>query len=211
VEFSAKNFSNKMNKIIFASNNINKVIEIRKILDGKYEILTLKEAGLEIEIPEPHDTMELNALEKARTIFNLKGTTCFAEDSGLEVDALGGEPGVLSARYAGTHGDDEKNIEKLLNKMQGVENRKARFRTVISLIENGENKFFVGICEGTLAYQQRGNNGFGYDPIFIPMGYDKTFAESTPEEKNAVSHRKKAMKQMIEYLLPENNRTENKI
>jgi len=211
LEFSAKNFSNKMNKIIFASNNNNKAIEIRKILEGKYEILTLKEVGLDIDIPEPHDTMELNALEKARTIYTLKGTTCFAEDSGLEVDALGGEPGVLSARYAGTHCDDEKNIEKLLNKMQDVENRKARFKTVISLIENGQNKFFEGICEGTLAYKQKGNNGFGYDPIFIPLGFDKTFAECTPEEKNAVSHRKKAIKQMIEYLLLENNRTENKI
>jgi XTP/dITP diphosphohydrolase len=200
-----------MNKIIFASNNNNKAIEIRKILEGKYEILTLKEVGLDIDIPEPHDTMELNALEKARTIYTLKGTTCFAEDSGLEVDALGGEPGVLSARYAGTHCDDEKNIEKLLNKMQDVENRKARFKTVISLIENGQNKFFEGICEGTLAYKQKGNNGFGYDPIFIPLGFDKTFAECTPEEKNAVSHRKKAIKQMIEYLLLENNRTENKI
>ena len=211
MEFAAKNISNKMNKIIFASNNVNKVIEIRKILEDKYEILTLKEAGLDIDIPEPHNTMELNAFEKASTIFNLMGTTCFAEDSGLEVDALGGEPGVLSARYAGTHGDDEKNIEKLLNNMHNVENRNARFRTVISLIEKGENKFFEGVCEGTLAYQQRGNHGFGYDPIFIPLGFDKTFAECTPEEKNAVSHRKKAIKQMIEYLLPENNRIENKI
>ena len=211
MEFIAKNFSNKMNKIIFASNNNNKVAEIRRMLEGKYEILTLKEAGMDIDIPEPHDTMELNALEKARTIYTLRGTTCFAEDSGLEVDAIGGEPGVLSARYAGTHGDDEKNIEKLLSKMQDVQNRKARFKTVISLIENGENKFFEGICEGTLAYEKKGTNGFGYDPIFIPLGYDKTFAECSTEEKNAVSHRKKAIKKMIDHLWPENNRTENKI
>ena len=199
-----------MNKIIFASNNINKVVEIRKILEGKYEILTLKEAGLEIDIPEPHHTMELNALEKSMTIYKLKGITCFAEDSGLEVDALNGEPGVLSARYAGTHGDDAKNIKMLLHKMQGIENRNARFRTVISLIENGQNKFFEGICEGTVAYQQKGENGFGYDPIFIPLGLDKTFAECTSEEKNAVSHRKKAINKMIEYMLLKDNITENK-
>ena len=199
-----------MNKIIFASNNINKVVEIRKILEGKYEILTLKEAGLDIDIPEPHDTMELNAHEKSMTIYKLKGTTCFAEDSGLEVDALYGEPGVLSARYAGTHGDDAKNIEMLLNKMQGIEHRNARFRTVISLIENGQNIFFEGTCEGTLAHQQKGENGFGYDPIFIPLGLDKTFAECTSEEKNAVSHRKKAINKMIEYMLLKDNITENK-
>ena len=200
-----------MNKLIFASNNINKASEIRKILEGKYEILTLKEAGIEIDIPEPHDTMELNALEKAMTIFKLKETTCFAEDSGLEVYALNGEPGVLSARYSGTHGNDAKNITTLLNKMQGIENRHARFRTVISLIENGKNHFFEGTCEGILSDQPKGENGFGYDPIFIPMGLNKTFAECTADEKNLVSHRKKALKKMIDYMLHGSNGIENKI
>ncbi len=195
-----------MNKIIFASNNINKAEEIRKILEGTYEILTLKEAGMDIDIPEPHDTLEMNAQEKSSTIYNLTGTACFAEDSGLEVEALNGEPGVFSARYAGIHGDDTKNIQKLLSNMVGIENRNARFRTVVSLMQNRENLFFEGVCEGTIALEQRGQNGFGYDPVFIPLGFSKTFAECTQQEKNEVSHRKKAISKMIEYMLDQNNK-----
>lgn len=195
-----------MHKIIFASNNRHKVEEIKQILKDEYEILTLQDAGIDIDIPEPHDTMEGNALEKSTTIFKITGTDCFAEDSGLEVEALNGEPGVFSARYSGIQGDDQGNIQKLLKNLKGIENRKARFRTVISLIEGGKNIFFEGICEGSITDRPIGQNGFGYDPIFIPKGMNKTFAECSPAEKNSVSHRKKAIDKMIQYMLQSNKK-----
>jgi len=189
-----------MNNIIFATNNKNKVEEVRGVLGGSFNILTLQEAGILIDIPEPHDTLEANATEKSKTIFNLTNKNCFSEDTGLEVDALNGEPGVKSARYAGEARSFDDNIDKLLKKLEEVNNRAARFRTVISLIIDGEEYFFEGICTGKIINERKGNNGFGYDPVFIPDGDDKTFAEMTMEEKNKFSHRKKAMEKLIQFL-----------
>lgn len=187
-------------QLIFATNNPNKAREIAAILPQVIEVKTLKETGIDIDIPEPHDTFKDNALEKSRTIFNLTHLNCFSEDSGLEVDALNGLPGVRSARFAGEPADDEKNIEKLLDDMKGKPNRSARFRTVVSLIWNETEYFFEGVCEGEIIDKKTGDNGFGYDPVFIPDGSDKTFAEMTLEEKNLFSHRKKAVNQLIEFL-----------
>lgn len=187
-------------QLIFATNNPNKVREIAAILPQAVEVKTLKEAGIDIDIPEPHDTFKGNALEKSRTIFNLTRQNCFSEDSGLEVDSLNGLPGVRSARFAGEPADDEKNIEKLLNDMAGKPNRSARFRTVVSLIWHETEYFFEGVCEGKIINDKRGNNGFGYDPVFVPDGSDKTFAEMDMAEKNLFSHRKKAVNQLIEFL-----------
>ncbi|RYG51294.1 MAG: RdgB/HAM1 family non-canonical purine NTP pyrophosphatase, partial [Chitinophagaceae bacterium] len=150
--------------------------------------------------PEPHSTLEENAFEKAQTIYNLTGTNCFSEDTGLEVQALSGEPGVKSARYAGEPASDEANIEKLLQNLAGKEKREAQFRTVICLILNGEKYFYEGICKGHIAYERAGSDGFGYDPIFIPDGDTRRFAEMTMEEKNTFSHRKKAMEKLIRFL-----------
>ena len=189
-----------MNTIIFATNNKNKVEEVRAILDKEFKILSLNESGIDIDIPEPFDSLEENAREKANVIYNLKKQNCFSEDTGLEVETLNGEPGVKSARYAGDERLFEKNIDKLLSKLAGKENRKAQFRTVICLISNGEEKFFEGICKGTIIAERRGNSGFGYDAIFVPDGSGKSFAEMDIEEKNIFSHRNKAMKKLIYYL-----------
>jgi XTP/dITP diphosphohydrolase len=189
-----------MEKLIFATNNQNKVIEIRKVLGDLFDIITLQEAGIDIDIPEPHDTLRANATEKSTTIFTLTNKNCFSEDTGLEVDSLNGEPGVKSARYAGKDSSFEENIKKLLNNLDGIENRKARFRTYISLILDGSEHRFEGICEGKIITERRGQNGFGYDPIFVPDGTDKTFAEMDLEEKNRFSHRKKAIEKLIIFL-----------
>lgn len=189
-----------MNTIIFATNNENKVIEVRSILEEKFKILSLEEAGIEIDIPEPYNSLEENACEKARVIHRLTNKNCFGEDTGLEVEALDGEPGVKSARYAGEERSFEKNIDKLLNKLENKENRKARFRTVVCLIKNGKEKIFEGICKGTIIAQRRGDSGFGYDSVFIPDGSAKTFAEMSMEEKNKFSHRKKAIEKLTSYL-----------
>lgn len=187
-------------KIIFASNNQHKADEIRRILSIDYEIVTLKQAGVDIDIPEPHDTFQKNADEKSSTIYKMLKTDCFAEDSGLEVESLNGLPGVHSARYAGEHGNDKANMEKLLNDLKNSLDRTAQFKTVVSLILDGTIYNFVGTCSGSIAIEPRGNNGFGYDPIFIPTGYDKTFAELNSDEKNEMSHRKKAITDMIDFL-----------
>jgi XTP/dITP diphosphohydrolase len=189
-----------MNTIIFATNNDNKVLEVRSVLKEKFNILSLKEAGIDIDIPEPFDTLEENAFEKARVINQLAHQNCFAEDTGLEVESLNGKPGVKSARYAGEERSFEKNIDKLLRNLQNKENRKAQFRTVVCLIENGREKLFEGICKGTIIAERRGISGFGYDPVFVPEGADKTFAEMSMEEKNLFSHRKKAIEKLISYL-----------
>ena len=189
-----------MNTIIFATNNKNKVEEVRAILDNEFKILSLNESGVDIDIPEPFDSLEENAREKANVIYNLKNQSCFSEDTGLEVDTLNGEPGVKSARYAGDERSFEKNIDKLLSKLAGKENRKAQFRTVICLIINGKVNFFEGICKGTIIAERRGNSGFGYDAIFVPEGSGKSFAEMTMDEKNIFSHRNKAMKKLTYYL-----------
>ena len=189
-----------MNNIIFATNNQNKVEEVRAVLGSIFNIITLKEAGIDIDIPEPHDTLEANATEKSQTIFEITKQNCFSEDTGLEVEALNGEPGVKSARYAGEDRSFDDNIEKLLSKLKPFENRLAQFRTVISLMLDGKEYFFEGICLGKIISERKGNNGFGYDPVFVPNGSDKTFAEMDMAEKNKFSHRKKAMEKLINFL-----------
>jgi XTP/dITP diphosphohydrolase len=187
-------------QLVFATNNANKVAEIKKILGDLFEVISLKDAGIDIDIPEPYDTLEQNAATKSKTIFELTGKNCFSEDTGLFVDALNGDPGVKSARYAGENAINKDNIEKLLTNLNGVEKRNARFRTIISLILNGEEKQFKGICEGVILKEPVGEKGFGYDAVFIPEGSTKSFAEMETEEKNMYSHRKKAMKKLIEFL-----------
>jgi XTP/dITP diphosphohydrolase len=187
-------------KLIFATNNQHKVSEIRSVLPASYTIITLKEAGIDIDIPEPHNTLEANAQEKARTIFNMTQTNCFSEDSGLEIIALSGAPGVQSARYAGEGRSSADNNLKVLEQMKEENNRKAQFRTVICLLLNGEEYLFEGICEGTIISDEKGTEGFGYDPIFIPEGADKTFAEMTMNEKNQYSHRRKAVDKLVTFL-----------
>ncbi len=187
-------------KLIFATNNQHKADEIRSVLNGPIELVTLKEAGIDIDIPEPYDTLEENARTKSTTIFEMTGTNCFSEDTGLEVDALGGEPGVKSARYAGEGRSFEANIDKLLAKLEQVEDRRARFRTVISLLINGKETLFEGVCEGRIIRERRGNNGFGYDPVFVPEGSDLSFAEMDMAGKNRYSHRKKATEKLVAFL-----------
>ncbi len=187
-------------KLIFATNNQHKADEIRSVLKGPVELVTLREAGIDIDIPEPYDTLEENASTKSATIFKMTGTACFSEDTGLEVDALGGEPGVKSARYAGQDRSFDANIDKLLEKLQGETNRKARFRTVISLLINGRETLFEGICEGRIIEERRGNSGFGYDPVFIPDGSDLSFAQMDITGKNQYSHRKKATEKLVAFL-----------
>jgi len=189
-----------LNNLIFATNNHNKVQEVRAVLGGLFNIITLKEAGIDIDIPEPHNTLEANATEKSKTIFTLTRQNCFSEDTGLEVEALDGEPGVKSARYAGEDRSFDDNIEKLLSKLLPFENRSARFRTVISLILDGKEYFFEDICPGKIISERRGTNGFGYDPVFVPDGSDNTFAEMDMDGKNKFSHRKKAMEKLISFL-----------
>ena len=187
-------------KIIFATNNQYKVDEIRLALPTNFSIITLKEADINIDIPEPHNTLQDNAAEKARTIHNLAKTNCFSEDTGLEVYSLNNEPGVHSARYAGEEKSFDKNIDKLLANLKNSSDRKARFRTVICLILNNKEYFFEGLCEGEIRIERRGSRGFGYDPIFIPTGSGKTFAEMSMDEKNRFSHRKKAMDKLVTFL-----------
>lgn len=191
-------------KIVFATNNKNKLAEIREMLGDKIEVMSLADINCHEDIPETSDTLEGNALQKAHYVYDKYGMSCFADDTGLEVDALGGEPGVYSARYAGGEGhDSEANMAKLMDKLGDNDNRKARFRTVIALItDNGEDdvKLFEGVAEGDIIREKRGGEGFGYDPIFRPEGYDKTFAELGHEIKNKISHRAKAVQKLVEYL-----------
>ncbi len=191
---------NGTHALIFATNNQNKATEINAILGTAFKISTLREIGLEIDIPEPHATLEENAREKSTTIYKLTQSDCFGEDTGLEVEALLGAPGVRSARYAGEHCNTEDNIKKLLQELATEQNRKARFRTVISLIENGNEYQFEGVCEGMIAWTSHGEQGFGYDPIFIPLGSTKSFASMTLDEKNKFSHRKKAVEKLVAHL-----------
>jgi len=186
--------------LIFATNNKHKIEEIASALPKDLSVITLAEAGIDIDIPEPHDTLEDNAAEKARTIFQMTSVDCFSEDTGLEVYALNNQPGVHSARYAGEEKSYEKNNKKLLSNLEGIRDRKARFRTVICLILDGNEYFFEGICEGEINYTPVGHSGFGYDPLFIPLGTDKTFAEMDLKEKNLYSHRKKALDMLVAFL-----------
>lgn len=187
-------------KLIFATNNQHKIEEVKTVLPAGFEILTLKEAGIDIDIPEPHDTLEENAREKAVTIYHITDTACFSEDTGLEVFSLNGEPGVHSARYAGEEKSFEKNIAKLLDKLKDKEDRSAQFRAVICLIIEGNIDFFESECKGRIIAEKKGEEGFGYDPVFIPDGTDKTFAEMGMEEKNKYSHRRKAVDKLVKYL-----------
>ncbi len=186
--------------LIFATNNQNKVDEIKSILTGLIDVCSLREANIDIDIPEPHDTLEENATEKSRTIFNITGKDCFSEDAGLEVIALNGEPGVKSARYASEEALYKNNTDKLLHQLNGVQNREAQFKTIISLMLGGKEYQFQGLCKGIITTQEFGENGFGYDAVFIPEGSNKTFAEMTMEEKNKFSHRKKAVAKLISFL-----------
>lgn len=192
-----------MKTLIFATNNAHKVTEIKSMLDSRFRVLSLKEAGINIDIPEPHPSLEENAREKARVINSLTGGDCFSEDTGLEVNSLNGEPGVKSARYAGENRSFENNIDKLLVKLAHQANRAAQFRTVICLIRKGKENLFEGVCKGTIIAERKGSGGFGYDAVFIPKGADKTFAEMSLEEKNLFSHRRKAMDKLISFLLTE--------
>lgn len=188
-------------KIVFATNNKHKLEEIKDILGKDFEIVSLVEIGCHEDIPETGLTLEENARQKSTYIVEHYNHDCFADDTGLEVDALNGEPGVHSARYAeGTDHDSEANMRKLLSKMSNVKDRTARFRTVISLIINGVEHQFEGRVEGRIATEKHGTEGFGYDPIFIPEGYDKSFAELGEEVKNQISHRARAVKKLAEYL-----------
>ena len=187
-------------QLIFATNNQHKVDEIRSLLTGGLDIITLKEAGIDIDIPEPYDTLEENASGKSKTIYDMKGVNCFSEDTGLEVAALNGEPGVKSARYAGESRSFDANIDKLLVNLGDKTDWSARFRTVISLIIDGKETLFEGICAGKIIAERRGSQGFGYDPVFIPTGSDKTFAEMTMQEKAQYSHRARATEKLVAFL-----------
>ena len=187
-------------KLVFATNNRHKLDEIKCILGGKVEMLSLNDINCHDDIPETADTLQGNALIKARYIHEKFGVNCFADDTGLEVDALDGAPGVYSARYAGEECNSEANMQKLLHNLTGKNDRKAQFRTVIALIIDGEEKLFDGIIKGEIATEKRGDSGFGYDPIFIPEGFSVSFAQMGNEDKNKISHRYRAAEQLSNYL-----------
>ncbi len=190
-------------ELIIATNNPHKVEEIKSVLPKEFKVLSLKEAQITEDIPEEQDTLEGNALQKARYIYQKYGKNCFADDTGLEVEVLGGAPGVYSARYAGATCDSEANIAKLLQKLSGSSNRKAQFRTVVALILEGKEHLFEGIVEGKILTEKQGKDGFGYDPIFQPKGYKKSFATMTLSEKNAISHRGRAVRKLVDFLQKE--------
>lgn len=187
-------------KLVFATNNRHKLDEVRDILGDRVEVLSLNDIDCHDDIPETADTLQGNALIKARYIYEKYGTDCFADDTGLEVDSLNGEPGVYSARYAGEDCNSEANMLKLLHNLTGKSNRKAQFRTVIALIINGEEKLFNGIVKGTISEEKMGNSGFGYDPIFIPEGFSESFAQMGSDMKNSISHRYRATEQLNKFL-----------
>ncbi|WP_289053221.1 non-canonical purine NTP diphosphatase [Carboxylicivirga marina] len=187
-------------ELVFATNNLNKLEEIQTLLGDKIKILSLEDINCYEEIPETGDTLEVNALQKSDYVYRKYGLNCFADDTGLEIDALNGEPGVYSARYAGIEKDAQANMNKVLQKLQGIENRRARFRTVISLIINGKEFQFEGYVNGHILHQRSGKKGFGYDPIFKPDGYDVSFAEMDMVTKNNISHRGRAIVKLIEFL-----------
>jgi len=187
-------------KLVFATNNRHKLEEVSHKIGNHFELLTLNDIGCTEDIEETGSSFEENAAIKSNYVYNKYHLNCFGDDSGLVIDALNGEPGVYSARYAGEHGNHAANIEKVLAKLEGIENRKARFITVISLIWEGKEHVFEGKVEGTIRHETTGAGGFGYDPIFQPDGYDVTFAEMSMDEKNKISHRARAMEKLIEFL-----------
>ena len=187
-------------KLVFATNNRHKLQEVRDIVGDRVEVLSLADIGCYDDIPETADTLQGNALIKARHIYEKYGFDCFADDTGLEVEALDGAPGVYSARYAGEECDSEANMRKLLENLTGKTNRNAQFRTVIALIINGEEMLFNGIVKGVIATEKNGDSGFGYDPIFVPEGHSASFAQMSSEMKNSMSHRFRATQQLSDYL-----------
>lgn len=190
-----------MKELVFATNNAHKLQEAREMLEGEINILSLNDIGCHEEIPETAETLQGNALIKARYIKTHYGYDCFADDTGLQVEQLDGRPGVYSARYAGEDCDPEKNMQKLLDEMEGNDNRQASFITVVALIQGNEEKIFEGEVKGEILKEKKGEHGFGYDPLFKPDGYDQTFAQMSNETKNQISHRARAMQKMKKYLL----------
>ena len=186
--------------LIIATNNAHKLQEIQPLISDHFDIKTLKQIGCTDDIPETADSLEGNALLKARYIFEKYGCNCFADDTGLEIEALNGRPGVFSARYASDGHDFEANIDKVLGEMHGIDNRNARFRTVIALILDGKVNYFEGIVNGKIITERKGSEGFGYDPVFIPEGYTQTFAEMSLAEKNKISHRARAVARLVDFL-----------
>ncbi len=186
--------------LVFATNNQHKLQELQAILGDEFRLLSLKDIGCNEDIPEEQPTLEGNASQKSHYIFNKFGYNCFADDTGLEIDALNGEPGVYSARYAGEEKSAEANMEKVLRKMAKINRRKARFRTVISLIINGKEDLFEGVVNGEILFSKKGGSGFGYDPIFQPDGFEKSFAEMGMDEKNKISHRGRAVQKLVNFL-----------
>ena len=191
--------SNMINELVFATNNEYKALEVGNLLEGQYKVLCLKDIGCDVDIPETGDSFAENAALKSDYVFKHYQINCFADDSGLEVEALNNEPGIFSARYSGKR-DDKENMLLLLKNLGTTENRRAQFRTVISLTQNNQNFFFEGIIEGNITMEPRGDQGFGYDPIFQPDGYDRTFAQMSTTEKNEISHRAIAMRKLIAFL-----------
>jgi XTP/dITP diphosphohydrolase len=189
-----------MYELLFATNNAHKVQEIQPLLPPDIKVLSLKDAGIDVDIEEPYETLEENAVEKASVIHALTGKNCFSEDTGLEVEALNGAPGVRSSRYSGEKATHAENIELLLKNLEGNSHRAARFRTVIALQWNENMHLFEGICPGTIISEKQGEKGFGYDPIFIPDGADKTFGEMSADEKAQFSHRAKALEKLVYFL-----------
>jgi len=188
-------------KLVFATNNQNKLKELQSLLGDEFTLLSLSDIGCTDEIPEDYETLEENATQKAKYIFDKYNVDCFADDTGLEILSLNNEPGVYSARYAGESKDAKANMNKVLKKMQAVENRTAQFRTVISLFLNKKEYQFEGIVEGKILEEEKGLDGFGYDPIFQPNGYDISFAEMSMDEKNKISHRGRAVRKLVEFLI----------
>ena len=189
-----------MRKLVFATNNEHKLRELREILNGEFELLSLKDIGCNEEIPETGTTLEVNASQKSHYIWEKYGIDAFADDTGLEIESLNNEPGVYSARYAGEARSAEDNMQKVLDKMKNTSNRKARFRCVFSLIMNGKETQFEGNVDGVILYEKEGEKGFGYDPIFLPEGFNHSFASLSPAEKNSISHRGRAVQKLVEYL-----------
>ena len=187
-------------KLVFATNNKNKLSEIRSLVSEEIQILSLKDINCHKDLPETNPTLDENALQKARYVFENYGFNCFADDTGLEINSLDGEPGVYSARYAGKNCVAEDNIKKVLHNLEGNQERSAQFRTVIALIVDGQEALFEGRCTGSIIKKKSGTGGFGYDPIFIPDGYNRTFAAMTKDEKGMISHRGKAVKKLVEFL-----------
>lgn len=191
----------QMKRIVFATHNAHKLEEVRMILTGNFDVVGLADIGCFEEIPETAETLEENAFSKARFVFEKYGIDCFADDTGLEVEALDGKPGVYSARYAGEPSNSFNNVQKVLEEMEGKVNRKAQFRTVIALIEQGKATCFEGIIKGEIGNEPKGSNGFGYDPVFIPEGSDASFAQMDSTTKNTISHRALAVQKLVNYLM----------